>query len=94
MKIFEWATWIMFGISFVISVITILVLFGLLYASPIKPFTTLKPFEVSLAVTLFMWGIDSIYASYVKKSKSQVKFSILLLIFSGITLTFMLLGVY
>lgn len=94
MKVFEWATWIMFGISFVISLITTLVLFGLLYASPIKAFTTLKPFEVSLAVTLFMWGINSLYSSYIKKNKSQVKFSILLFIFSGITLVFMLLGVY
>lgn len=94
MKILDWLMWIMFFISLVISVITILVLFGISYNSAFKYFSTLLPLEVSLASTFFLWGLNSLYSSYMERKKNSFKYSLLLFVLGGALLVFVVLGVY
>lgn len=91
MKILDYFMWGMFLVSFIVSIFTMLVVFGIVWAGWISSFATFLPLELSLAATLFLWGINSIYNSYTKNSKYTFYYS---LVFGGILLLFVVLGVY
>ncbi|MCX7885609.1 MAG: hypothetical protein N2448_11400 [Caloramator sp.] len=94
MKVLDILMWIMFFISFVISIITTIVLFGISYGDVLKPFTTMLPLEISLAFTLFLWGLSSLYGCNVSDEKSSPKISTMLFALGGILLLFLVFGIY
>lgn len=53
MKVIDALMWIMFTISSVVAMITVLVLFGISYNNLLKIFSTMLPLEISLALTFF-----------------------------------------
>lgn len=88
MKILDGMMWISIAVSFVISILTMLVTFGIKW---IPPFATFMPVEISLAVTFFLWGVNSIYNHYTKDSRITVLYSFL---FGGVLLIFVVFGIY
>lgn len=94
MKILDVLMWIMFFISFVISAITIVVLFGISYGDILKPFTTMLPLEISLSLTFFIWGLCSIYGCDLSDKNSSPKVSTALFALGGILLIFVVFGIY
>lgn len=94
MRIFDILMWIMFLISSIVSIITTLVLFGISYGAFLKPFSTMLPLEISLALTFFLWGLNSIYGSYLIDKDNNPKFSIMLFALGGILLIFVIFGIY
>lgn len=74
MKVIDALMWIMFTISSVVAMITVLVLFGISYNNLLKIFSTMLPLEISLALTFFLWGLNSLYGSYLPDNKPKVPF--------------------
>lgn len=94
MKIYDMIVWAMFGVSSAISVLTTLVIFGMIdYSGPVKLFGNFMPLEISLAITLFLWGIRSLYRNSNHKSKNKKTFFCYLLM-SVLTLFFVFQHVY
>lgn len=78
----------MFLITFIITIITMLVLFGKFY---ISRFTTFLPLEISLSITFVLWGINSRFNTYTKNSKNSFLY---LLILGSILVVFAIMGIY
>ena len=91
MRILDYLMWGMFLISFIISIFTMLVVFGIVWSGWISYFATFLPLEISLAATFFLWGINSIYNTYTKNSKYTFYYSLIL---GGALLAFVILGIY
>jgi hypothetical protein len=87
-KILDWIMWFMFLVSFIITILTMLVLFGKFY---ISQFTTFLPLEISLSITFVLWGINSCFNPYTKNSKNSVYFSLIL---GSILIGFAAMGIY
>lgn len=80
--------WFMFLVSFIITTLTMLVLFGKYY---ISQFTTFLPLEISLSVTFIIWGISSSFNPYTKHSKNSLLY---LIILGSILVGFAAMGIY
>lgn len=92
MKIIDFFTWIMFLVTSAISIITMIVSFGMVdYSKTLKPFMNFLPLEICLAVTLFLWGINSLYNNYFKNNK---KTFFCYLTMGSVLLGFIFMGVY
>lgn len=92
MKTVDGLMWVMFLISSIFSVITTIVTFGMVeYTKQLSIFTNFLPLEISLSITLFLWGVSSLY-SY--DGKSNKKTFIVYLIMSIVLLGFIFMGVY
>jgi hypothetical protein len=79
-------------VSSLISIITMVVTFGMIeYSNFLKPFTNFMVLEISLAITLFLWAINSLYRSYTPKSKKTFFYYIFM---SGLFMAFIFYGVY
>lgn len=92
LKIINFLVWFMILISSIISIITMVVSFGMIeYSNFLKPFTNLMLLEISLSITLFLWAINSLYNSYSKQSKKTFFYY---LVMSGIFTFFIFYGVY
>lgn len=91
MKTLDYLMWSMFIATFIISIFTMLVVFGIVWTGWMSYFATLLPLEISLAATFFIWGMNSVYNIYTKNSKYTLYYSIML----GVTLlVFASLGIY
>lgn len=88
MRLLDSLMWLMFLLSLVVSLLTMIVVFGIRW---ISPFATFLPLEVSLAATFFVWGLNSIYNNYTRDSKLTMFYSFVL---GGILLVFVVLGIY
>lgn len=92
MKIVNFLMWLMFFISSVVAVITMIVSFGMVdYSASLKPFTNFLPLEICLSAALFLWGINSLYNNY---SDTGKKTFFRYLIMASILLVFIFMGVY
>ena len=92
MKLVDGLMWAMFLISSIFSVITTIVTFGMVeYTKQLRVFTNFLPLEISLSVTLFLWGINSLYSNHGKNSK---KTFIVYLSMGVVLLGFVFMGVY
>lgn len=87
-RILDLAMWFMFLISFIITILTILALFGKYYMGQ---FTTFLPFEISLSITFILWGINSCFNTYTKNNKNIFLYSLIL---GGILIGFAAAGIY
>lgn len=87
-RIIDWTMWFMFLISFILTILTMLVLFGKFY---ISQFTTFLPLEISLSITFILWGINSVFNPYTKNSKNSFFYSLIL---GSILIGFAILGIY
>ncbi|EYE87832.1 hypothetical protein Q428_11185 [Fervidicella metallireducens AeB] len=88
MKILDYLTWIMFIFSLLLTLCTIIVLFGLAYMPALS---SLKPLQISLAVTFFMWGVNNLYNNYAEDGKKNFFYCTII---AGIFLVFVVLGIY
>lgn len=91
MKKLDIIMWGTFAVTAVIAVISMIVLFGILYSPGLMIFGNLLPLEVSLSISLLLWGISSLYSSYGKKGKGTFMTSVIM---GGILLVFAVFGVY
>jgi hypothetical protein len=92
MEITEGLMWVMILISSIFSVITTIVTFGMVeYTKQLRIFTNFLPLEISLSITLFLWGVNSLYRNHGKSSKRTF---IVYLIMGVILLGFIFMGVY
>jgi hypothetical protein len=92
MKIIDFFMWLMFLVSSAVSVITMIVTFGMIdYSKTLKPFMNFMPIEICLSITLFLWGINSLYNNYTKASK---KIFFYYFVMGTILLGFIFMGVY
>ncbi|MDF2673001.1 MAG: hypothetical protein K0R09_1266 [Clostridiales bacterium] len=87
-RILDLAMWFMFLISFIFTILTMLVLFGKFY---IGQFTTFLPLEISLSITFLLWGINSHFNPYTKNSKNSFLYSLIL---GSILVGFAVMGIY
>lgn len=84
--------WFMFLISTIITIITTIVTFGMVeYTKQLSVFMNFLPLEISLSVTLFLWGINRLYSNEGKNNKRSF---IIYLIMGGALLGFIFMGVY
>lgn len=88
LKILDGLMWFMFAVSFVFSVITILVVYGIRY---FPKFVTFYPLEIALALSFFLWGINSLFNPYISHGKYSFY---LAFIFGGVLVAFAVMGVY
>lgn len=88
MKLLNWITWFMFVVSLVISVLSIVVAYGIKY---ISQFATLLPLEVSLIITFFLWGFNSLFEG---NRKDKVTSLIYALLIGGVLMIFAFWGIY
>lgn len=88
MKLLNWVTWFMFGVSLVISVASIIVAYGIRY---IPQFATLLPLEVSLIITFFLWGFSSLFEG---SMKDRIRSLIVSLLIGGVLMIFAFWGIY
>lgn len=88
MRLLDYIMWGSFLLTSIISIFTILVSFGIVY---ISRFATFMPIEVSLALSLMLWGINCIYNPEVKFTKSNFYIALIL---GGIILMFLMYGIY
>lgn len=83
-KVIDFIMWLLFGISFIISILTMLVLFGGIQY--IEAFSTLLPLEISLSSTFILWGFNSMYNPYTRNSKKTpyiwIALGVMLLVFA------------
>jgi hypothetical protein len=87
-RVFDWVMWLMFLVSFISALLTMLVVFG---GSYIRQFTTFLPMEISLAATFILWGINSLINPYTRNSKNSFYYAFL---FGTILVGFAALGIY
>lgn len=88
-KIIDYFMWFMFGVSLIISMLTMLVLFGTgIY---IEVFSTFLPLEVSLSASFILWGINSLINQYTRNSKYTVFYAFTL---GAGLIVFALMGIY
>lgn len=87
-RILDWTMWLMFLVSFIFTILTMLVLFGKFY---IVQFTTFLPLEISLSITFVLWGVNSIFNPYTKNSKNSFYYSVIL---GSILIGFAAMGIY
>lgn len=87
-KFIDYLMWLMFAISLVISILTMLVVFGIVY---IGRFSTFLPLEICLSITFFLWGINSTYNSYTRNGKYTAYYYIVM---GGMLLAFAALKIY
>ncbi|KMT23271.1 hypothetical protein [Clostridium cylindrosporum] len=90
-RLFDFLTWIMMIVTFVISIFTTIVVFGIAWSNWLSRFSNFMPLEISLAITFFLWGTTSIISLSDKKGKTHGIFSFL---FGGVLLVFLILEVY
>lgn len=90
-RILDCLTWIMMIVTFVVSIFTMIVIFGIAWNDLLSPFIHFLALEICLAATLFLWGITSIISVYDRKSRKYGFFSI---IFGGILVVFIGFGLY
>lgn len=88
MVILNWLMWLMFSSSLIISLITMVVAYGIKY---IPMFATFLPLEISLSLTFFIWGINSRVDPGSANSKRDIYYSI---IFGGILIGFAYFRIY
>lgn len=88
-KVLDFITWLLFGISLIISILTMLVLFGGIQY--IELFSTLLPLEISLSSTFIIWGFNSIKNPYTRNSKNSPS---ILIVLGIMLLVFALFGIY
>lgn len=87
-RILDLTMWFMFLISFIFTILTMLVLFGKFY---IIQFTTFLPLEISLSITFLLWGINSHFNPYTRNSKNSFLYSLVL---GSILIVFAAMGIY
>jgi hypothetical protein len=88
-KVTDYLMWLMFGVSLIISLLTMLVLFGTgIY---IEVFSTFLPLEASLSASFILWGINSLINPYTRNSKYTCIYAF---IFSAGLIAFALMGIY
>lgn len=90
-KSLDFLTWIMMVVTFIVSILTMIVVFGIGLNDFLVNFMTFMPLEISLAVTLFLWGITSIIGMQDKKAKKHGFYSI---VFGSILIICLSFGVY
>lgn len=90
-KCLDFITWVMMVITFIISILTMIVVFGIAWNDFLAYFWNFKLLEICLAISLFLWGITSIIGIQDKKAKRHGFYSI---VFGGILMVFLSLGVY
>ncbi|WP_027308608.1 hypothetical protein [Caloramator sp. ALD01] len=88
MKLLNYLMWVSFLFTSIISIFTIIVSFGIVY---ISEFSTFIPLEISLSLSLILWGINCRYNQDVCYTKNNFYISFLL---AFILLLFSILGVY
>lgn len=88
-KVADYLMWLMFGISLIVSILTLLVLFGT--GVYIELFSTFLPLEISLSSTFILWGINSLINPYTRNSKYTFFYAFIL---GGGLIVFALLGIY
>jgi hypothetical protein len=94
LKLFDISKWIMVLISSLISVMTMIVTFRMIeYSATVKIFANLLPLELSVSITLFLWGINSLYQNSMQSKKSKKTFFCYLLM-SVVMLVFVYFKVY
>jgi hypothetical protein len=91
MKTLDYLMWSMFIATFIISIFTMLVVFGIVWTGWMSYFATLLPLELSLAATFFVWGTNSVYNIYTKNSKYTLYYSLVL---GSTLLVFAAFGIY
>lgn len=82
-KLIDWTMWLMFFVTFIIAILTMIVAFGLQYTG-LEIFATFLPLELSLGGTLILWGINSFINPYLRHGKSSIYF----LSFLGVIMLF------
>lgn len=87
-RILDLAMWFMFLASLIITILTMLVLFGKYY---IGSFTTFLPLEISLSLTFIIWGINSQFNPYTRNTKNSFLYA---LIMGSILIGFAAMGIY
>lgn len=87
-RLLDAVMWFMFLVSFIVTILTILVLYG---KYRITQLTTFLPLEISLSITFILWGINSHFNLYTKNSKNSFLVSLIL---GGILIGFTILGIY
>lgn len=88
MRLLDFIMWVSFGITGIISIFTIIVSFGIVY---ISKFSTFVPLEISLAVSLILWGINCRHNEEVCYTKNNFYISFIL---GALLLIFLILGIY
>jgi hypothetical protein len=92
MKLLRSLTWLMVLLTSVLSVVTMIVTFGMVeYSSKLKPFSNFMLLEIFLSITLFLWALDNLYRDNTTRSKIAFGYYIVL---SGIFLVFIFNNVY
>ena len=94
MKLVDISKWIMIFVSSLISVMTMIVTFRMIdYSTTVKIFANLLPLELSVSITLFLWGINSLYQNSMQSKKSKKTF-VCYLLMSVLMLVFIYFKVY
>lgn len=91
MKVLDFLTWIMMLITFLIAIMTTIVVFGVLQDVILYNFVTFYLLEISLSITLFLWGITTLFQM---KGKSAKKHGVYSIAFGMILMGFFLFGIY
>jgi uncharacterized membrane protein len=82
--------WLMFLATFIISILTMTVTFGIQYTG-LEFFATLLPLEISLGTTLVFWGINSVINPYLRHGRGSIY---LLITLGAVLLAFVKIGLY
>lgn len=90
-KVLDCFTWIMMLVTFIIAIMTTIVVFGVLQDVILYNFVTFYLLEISLSITLFLWGITTLFEM---KDRSAKKHGIYSIIFATILMVFFLFGIY
>ncbi|MEG0370942.1 MAG: hypothetical protein RR645_01455 [Clostridium sp.] len=86
-KVLDFLTWFMLIVTFVVSILTMIVVFGIAW---ISNFYTFEILEICLAITLLLWGTTSI-----KLHDKKAKFhGICSFLFAGVFIIFLMFKVY
>jgi hypothetical protein len=89
-RFIDWTMWLMFFVTFIISLLTMIVAFGIQYTG-LELFATLLPLEISLGGALVLWGLNSFLNPYLRHGKSSI---FILSLLGVILLAFARYGVY
>lgn len=92
MKINNIIMWLMFLVTSIVSVITMVVSFGMVeYSRSLKLFMNFLPLEICLSATLFLWGLNNLYNNYSTNGKKNFFYYVVM---SSVLLVFIFQGVY
>lgn len=90
-KVLDFFTWVMMLITFVISVLTTIVVFGVIRDVILYPFINFYLLEISLSITLFLWGVTTLLEM---KGKTAKKHGVYSIIFGIILMVFFVFKIY